>query len=68
MFFVGNNNSSTTYNGVLENGTGSLDLNKVGTGTLTLNGISTYDFTVINAGNLQVGDDTHSSARINSTV
>lgn len=68
LFFVGNNNSSTTYNGVLENGTGSLDLNKVGTGTLTLNGISTYDFTVINAGNLQVGDDTHSSARINSTV
>lgn len=47
---VGNNNSSTTYSGIL-NGAGSLI--KTGTGTLTLSGVNSYSGnTVVNLGTL----------------
>ncbi|MBV9275684.1 MAG: autotransporter domain-containing protein [Verrucomicrobia bacterium] len=59
---VGNDNSSTLFSGVLEDGTappadGALALTKVGTGTLTLTGTNTYTGgTTINGGTLQLGN------------
>ena len=38
----GDNNPSTTFSGVLQNGSNTLALNKTGTGTLILSGTSTY--------------------------
>jgi autotransporter-associated beta strand protein len=54
---VGNDNASTTFGGVLENGTSVLQLIKSGTGTLTLTGANTYTGgTTIAAGTLQLGN------------
>jgi autotransporter-associated beta strand protein len=51
---VGNNNSSTTYSGVLSGG-GSL--NKVGSGTLTLTNAESFTGgTIVSTGTLQLGD------------
>ncbi len=53
---VGNDNSSTTFSGVIQNGTGTIALTKQGTGTLTLTGTNTYTgTTIINAGTLALG-------------
>jgi autotransporter-associated beta strand protein len=47
------NVGSGTFAGVLQNGTGTLGLTKVGTGTLTLSGVNTYTgITQVNAGTL----------------
>lgn len=53
---VGNNDSSpAAYSGVIEDGSGTVDLTKVGTGTLILSGTNTYSGgTTISAGTLQV--------------
>ena len=52
-------NLSTTFSGVLQNGTGALALTKTGTGTLTLTGTNTYTGgTTISAGTLQLGNAT----------
>jgi len=52
---IGSDNTSTTYSGVLTNGSG-LSLTKTGTGTLTLSGANTYTgATAINAGILKLG-------------
>ncbi len=57
---VGNNNNSTTFSGVIQNGgqnggTGG-KFTKVGTGTLTLTGANIYTgATTVSAGTLQVG-------------
>jgi autotransporter-associated beta strand protein len=52
---VGNDNSSTTFGGVLQNGTSVLQLNKSGTGTLTSTGNNTYTgTTTVSAGSLIV--------------
>jgi outer membrane autotransporter protein len=54
---VGNDNTSTTFGGVLENGTGILELTKIGSGTLTLTGANTYTGgTTISGGTLQLGN------------
>ncbi len=55
---VGEDNDSTTFSGVLEDGAGggTLGLTKAGTGTQTLTGTNTYTgSTILNVGNLQVG-------------
>jgi autotransporter-associated beta strand protein len=50
---AGNNNRTTTFNGIIENTSGTLSLTKVGSGTLTLAGANTYSgATTINAGTL----------------
>ncbi len=52
---VGNDNTSTTFGGVLKNGTSVLALTKIGTGTLTLTGANTYTgTTTVNNGALIV--------------
>lgn len=52
---VGSDNTSTTYAGIIQNGTGTVSLIKNGTGTLTLSGTNTYTgATTINAGILSV--------------
>ena len=53
----GGDNATTTFSGVLQNGTGVLALTKSGTGTLTLTGTNTYTGgTAISAGTLQLGN------------
>jgi autotransporter-associated beta strand protein len=52
---VGNNNSSTTFNGVLNDNSAGGSLTKIGTGTLTLGGNNSYTgATLISAGTLAV--------------
>ena len=48
---VGNNNASTAFGGILQNGTSLLGLTKIGSGILTLSGANTYSRgTIISAG------------------
>ena len=57
LLSVGNNNQTSSFSGVIENGTGGgkLGVTKEGSGTLTLSGTSTYTgVTKINAGTLSV--------------
>lgn len=50
---LGENNGSSTFDGVLKNGAGALALTKTGTGTVTLTGANSYSGgTVINGGAL----------------
>jgi autotransporter-associated beta strand protein len=52
---VGKDNTSTTFSGILANGTSVLQLTKIGTGALTLTGANTYTgTTTIDAGSLIV--------------
>lgn len=50
---IGNGNASSTFNGLIENGTGQVALVKNGTGTITLASANTYTgSTTVNAGTL----------------
>jgi outer membrane autotransporter protein len=54
---IGNDNSNSTFGGVLENGTSVLALIKSGSGVLTLTGANSYTGgTTISAGTLQLGN------------
>ena len=66
---AGGDNATTTFGGVLQNGTGAVALTKVGTGTLTLTGINTYSgATTVSAGTLQAGSGGAFSAISDFTV
>ncbi len=55
---IGNDNTSTTFGGSLQDGPGTLGLTKIGTGTLTLTGLNTYTGgTNLNGGILAVNSD-----------
>ena len=52
----GANNNSGTFSGVIQNGSGTVALTKIGSGTETLSGADTYSGpTTVSAGTLQVG-------------
>jgi fibronectin-binding autotransporter adhesin len=51
---VGNNNSSTSFTGII-NGGGGTTLEKIGTGTLTISGANGYGNTIISGGTLRTG-------------
>lgn len=54
---IGSNNLSTTFSGLIQDGTGVGTLAKIGTGTLTLSGANTYTGgTTISSGNLLVSN------------
>jgi autotransporter-associated beta strand protein len=51
----GNNNASSTFTGIIQNGSGTLTLSKTGSGSLTLSGANTYSGgTNLNAGTLNI--------------
>ena len=54
---AGGDNTSTTFSGLIEDGSGTTALTKAGTGALTLSGDNTYSGgTIINTGTLQVSN------------
>ena len=58
---VGDNNSTTTFSGTIEDGAGTVALTKIGTGTLTLSGNNTYtDVTDVQAGTLVLDGNVNS--------
>ena len=53
---VGSDNLSSTFAGIIQNGSGSVALTKNGTGTLTLSGSNSYSgLTTISAGMIKIG-------------
>lgn len=71
-YYVGANNLSTEFDGVIQNGNGATgstpstgsptSINKVGSGTLTLNGVSTFTGTAVVNGGTLAGTGTISGA------
>src|SRR5881296_3275153 len=60
---AGGNNGSTTFSGVIQNGSATVAVTKVGTGTLTLSGTNTYTgSTTVSGGTLLVNGSQGSSA------
>ncbi len=61
---IGNNNATSTFDGTIQNGGGTVAIAKTGTGTLILSGVNTYTGnTTINAGTLALA----STGSINNT-
>ncbi|MEI7730968.1 MAG: autotransporter-associated beta strand repeat-containing protein [Verrucomicrobiota bacterium] len=55
MVTLGQNNATSTFGGVIQDGVGTLSLSKSGTGTITLTGTNTYSgVTLVTNGNLAV--------------
>ena len=53
---AGGNNTSTTFSGIIQNGSGTVSLTKSGTGILTLSGNNSYSgITTISAGTIKLG-------------
>src|SRR5438034_184695 len=66
---AGGNNGSTTFSGVILNGSGTVALTKTGTGTLTLSGANTYSgATTVSAGVLDVQNNTALGATAGATT
>src|SRR5262249_55686857 len=65
LLIVGDSNATSQYDGNLQNGTGTLALQKIGTGTLTLTGANTYTGnTSVNAGTLALGSSLTSTVTV----
>ncbi|MEZ5889625.1 MAG: autotransporter-associated beta strand repeat-containing protein [Xanthobacteraceae bacterium] len=66
---TGGNNTSTTFAGVIQDGTGTVSLTKEGAGTFTLSGANTYSgVTLVNAGTLRAATANDFSANSAHTV
>ncbi len=66
---AGGNNGSTTFSGVIQNGSGTVALTKTGTGTLTFSGANTYSgATTVSAGVLDVQNNTALGATAGATT
>ena len=66
---VGNNDTTSTFAGVIQNTGGSLALTKTGTGVLTLSGANPYTgATTISAGTLVVNGELTASSSVNVTT
>ena len=73
VLYIGNNNGSSTFGGVIENdlpgGSGTISLTKNGTGTQVLSGTNTYSgSTTVNSGTLQIGNGTAGSISSSSPL
>ena len=56
---IGNNDQTSTFNGIIRDTSGTVEVTKIGTGGLTLNGANDYDgATRLNAGVLTIGHAT----------
>ena len=65
---VGDNDATSTFDGVIRNSSGSVALTKIGTGVLTLGGNNAYSgSTTINSGTLRLGADAPCPAAPRST-
>ena len=64
---VGSNDQTSTFDGVIKNTTGTLNLTKTGTGTQTLTGANTYSgTTTVNGGKLIVNGSISGSTTVNN--
>ncbi|MDR3457543.1 MAG: autotransporter-associated beta strand repeat-containing protein [Verrucomicrobiae bacterium] len=62
VLVAGSNNTSSTFSGGIQNGSGTVGVTKVGTGTLVLNGVNTFTGpTVVSNGVLSIGNSLVSS-------
>ena len=60
---IGNNDATSTFSGVIQNGSGTVSITKAGNGTLTLSGANTYTgTTTVSAGTLLITNTTGSGA------
>ena len=72
---IGDNDTSSSFSGVISNTTGTLAITKIGTGTLNLSGANSYSGnTTVNAGTLVLADNaqlkfvTGATSGVNNTV
>jgi autotransporter-associated beta strand protein len=66
---VGGDGTSTTFSGVLSDGSGLLALTKIGVGSLTLSGTNTYSgVTLLNVGTLIIANDSGLGSTVGGTT
>ena len=70
ILYVGRNNATASYIGILEDGAGKLNLEKTGTGTQTLGGVNTYTgtTTIYGGGAITINTPTALGSAVGGTV